>query len=69
MLFRILWIFIFYFFVFFVIILLLCIFVILLPVFRNIYNLFYFLSSRSVSVNVDKDITHTACLQSNITSL
>ena len=35
----------------------------------NIVNLFYILSSRSVSVNVDKDITHTVRLESNITSL
>ena len=44
---------------FFAIILLLCIFV----------HLLHVLSARSVSVNVDKDITHTVCLQSNITSL
>ena len=66
--FRILSIFIFYCFVFFAIILLICIFVNLLHVFRNFINLFYILSSRS-SVNIDKDITHTVCLQSNITSL
>ena len=41
----------------------------LLHVFRNIVNSFYILSSRSVSVNVDKDITHTVRLDSNITSL
>ena len=40
-------------------ILLIYIFVNLLHVFRNTVNLFYILSSRSVSVNVDKDITHT----------
>ena len=39
----------------------------LLHLFKNIVNLFYVLSSRSVSV--DKDITHTVCLESNITSL
>ena len=38
-------------------------------VFRNIVNLFHILSSRSVSVNVDKYITHTLHLESNITSL
>ena len=56
---------------FFVIILLICIFVNLLHVFRNIADLFYFLFSRSVSVNVnfDKDITHTVHLQSNTPSL
>ena len=37
--------------------------------FRNIVNLFYILFSRSVSVNVDKDITHTVRLESNVTSL
>ena len=31
--------------------------------------LFYILFSRSVSVNVDKDITHTVRLESNVTSL
>ena len=67
-LFRILSVFIFYRFVFFAIILLICIFVNLLHVFRNIVNLFYILSSRSVRVNVDKDITHTVRLESNITS-
>ena len=52
-------------------ILLVSIFVNLLHVFRKIVNLFYILFSRSVSVNVnvDKDITHTARLQSNTTSL
>ena len=64
-LFRILSIFIFYSFVFFAIILL-CIFVNLLHVFRNCVNLFYILSSCS-SVNIDKDITHIVCLESNIT--
>ena len=68
-LFRILSIFMFYCFVFFAIILLICIFVNLLHVFRSIVNLFYILSSRSVSVNVDKDITHTVRLESNIASL
>ena len=68
-LFRILLIFMFYCFVFFAIILLIYILVNLLHVFRNIVNSFYILSSRSVSVNVDKDITHTVCLESNITSL
>ena len=59
----------FYCFVFFAIILLIYIFVNLLHVFRNIVNLFYILSSRSVSVNIDKDITHTVHLESNVTSL
>ena len=59
----------FYCFVFFAIILLIYILVNLLHVFRNIVNSFYILSSRSVSVNVGKDITHTICLESNITSL
>ena len=67
--FRILSIFMFYCFVFFAIVLLICIFVNLLHVFRNIVNLFYILSSRPVSVNVDKDITHTVRLESNIISL
>ena len=65
-LFRILSIFTFYCFVFFAIILLICIFVNLLHVFRNFVCLFYILSSCS-SVNIDKDITHTVHLQSNIT--
>ena len=69
MFFRILLILIFYCFVLFAIILLICMFVNLLYVFRNIVNLFYILSSRSVSVNVDKDITHTVRLQSYITLL
>ena len=69
MLFRILSIFIFYCFVFFAITLLICIFVNLQHAFRNIVNLFYILSSLSVSVNVDKDIIHTVRLQSNNTSL
>ena len=56
----------FYCFVFFAIILLIYIFANLLHVFRNIVNLFYILSSRSVSVNVDK--THTVRLESNVTS-
>ena len=56
--FRILLIFVFYFFVFFGIILLLRIFVNLLHVFRNIVNLFYTLSSCSVSFNIDKDTNH-----------
>ena len=68
-LFRILSIFIFYYFVFLAIILLVCIFVNSLHVFRSFVNLFYILSSRSVSVNVNKDITDTVRLQSNITSL
>ena len=59
----------FYCFVFFAIILLIYILVNLLHVFRNIVNSFYILSSRSVSFNVDKDITHTILLESNITSL
>ena len=59
----------FYCFVFFAIILLIYILVNLLHVFRNIVNSFYILSSRSISVNVDRDITHTFCLESNITSL
>ena len=59
----------FYCFVFFAIILLIYILVNLLHVFRNIVNSFYILSSRSVSVNVGKDITHTIRLESNITSL
>ena len=59
----------FYCFVFFAIVLLIYILVNLLHVFRNIVNSFYILSSRSVSVNVDKDITHTVRLESNITSL
>ena len=62
MFFRILSILIFYCFVLFAIILLICMFVNLLYVFRNIVKLFYILSSRSVSVNVDKDTTHTARL-------
>ena len=68
-LFRILSIFIFYCFVFFAIILLIYIFVNLLHVFRNIVNLFYILSSCLVSVNIDKDMTHTVRLESNVTSL
>ena len=59
----------FYCFVFFAIILLIYILVNLLHVFRNIVNSFYILSSHSVSVNVDKDITHTVRLESHITSL
>ena len=59
----------FYCFVFFAIILLICIFVNLLHVFRNIVNLFYILSLCSVSVNVDKYITHAVRLESNIASL
>ena len=59
----------FYCFVFFAIIMLIYILVNLLHVFRNIVNSFYILSSRSISVNVDKDITHTVRLESNITSL
>ena len=66
---RILSIFMLYYFAFFAIILLICIFVKLLHVFRNIVNLLYILSSRSVSVNFDKDITHTVRLECNITSL
>ena len=69
MLFRILPIFIFYFLVPFAIILLICISVNLLHFFRNIVNLFYILSSRSVSVNFDKDITYTVHPKSNITFL
>ena len=68
-LFRILSIFMFYCIVFFAIILLVYILVNLLHVFRNIVNSFYILSSRSVSVNVDKYITHTVRLESNITLL
>ena len=52
----------------FAIILLICIFVNLLDVFRNFVNLIYIVSSPS-SVNVDKNITNTVHLQSNITSL
>ena len=52
----------------FPIILLICIFVNLLDVFRNFVNLIYIVSSPS-SVNVDKNITNTVHLQSNITSL
>ena len=52
----------------FAIILLTCIFVNLLDVFRNFVNLIYIVSSPS-SVNVDKNITNTVHLQSNITSL
>ena len=37
--------------------------------FRNIVNLVYILSSRSVSVNFDKDITYTVRLKGNIDSL
>ena len=59
----------FYCIVFFAIILLVYILVNLLHVFRNIVNSFYILSSRSVSVNVDKYITHTVRLESNITLL
>ena len=44
-------------------------FVHLLHFFRNFVNLFYILFSFSVSVNVDRDITHTVRLQGNITSL
>ena len=56
---------------FIAIILLICIFVNLLHVFRNIVNLFTFLFSHSVSVNVnvDKGITHTVRLKSNTTLL
>ena len=70
MLFRLFSMSIFYCFVwvFFTIILLICIFVNLLPVFGNIVNLFYILSSCSESVNVDTDITHTARQESNIIS-
>ena len=67
--FRILSIFIFYCFVFFTIMLLKCIFVKLFHVFTITAISLYILSSRSVSVNVDNDITHTVRLQSNITSL
>ena len=59
----------FYCFVFFAIILLICIFVNSLHVFRNIVNVFYILSSRSVNVHVGKDITHIVRLESNIASL
>ena len=59
----------FYCFVFFAIILLIYILVNLLHVFWNIANSFYNLSSSSVSVNVNKDITHTASLESKIISL
>ena len=41
----------------------------LLIYYTNIVNLFFILSSRSVRVNVNKDMTHTTHLQSNITSL
>ena len=68
-LFRISSIFIYYCFVFFVIILLICVFVNLLHVLRNIVDLFFILYSRSVNVNVDIDMTHTVCLESNSTSL
>ena len=68
-LFGILSIFMFYCFVFFGIMLLIYILVNLLHVLRNIVNSFYILSSPSVSVNVDKDITHRVRLESNITSL
>ena len=54
---------------FFAIILLICIFVNSLHVFRNIVNVFYILSSRSVNVHVGKDITHIVRLESNIASL
>ena len=67
-LFRTLSIFIFYCFEFFVIILLVCIFVNLLHVFTNFVNQFYILSSRS-RFNIEKDITRTFRLQSNIISL
>ena len=50
----------------FAIILSIYIIVNLLHGFRNVVNLFYISSSRSVSVNVDKDITHTVRLESNI---
>ena len=40
----------------------------LLLVFRNIAKLFYILSLHSVTVNVDKDTSHTVCLESNIIS-
>ena len=53
-LFRILSIFTFYFFVFLAIILFVCIFVNSLHVFMNFVDLFYILSSRSVSVNVKR---------------
>ena len=59
----------FYCFAFFAITLLIYILVNVLHVFRNIVNSFYILSSHSVTVNVDKDITHTVRLESNITSL
>ena len=62
-LFRILSIFIFYYFGFFAIMLLICIFVDLLHVFRYIVSLIYILSSCSVSVNIDKDISHTVRLK------
>ena len=61
--------FILYCFVFFANILLIWIIVNLLHVSRNFVNLFYFLSSRPVSVNADIDTTHTVRLKSNITSL
>ena len=54
---------------FFEITLLLCISVNLSHVFMNIANLFYILSSHSVSFNVNKDTIHTVELQSNITPL
>ena len=54
---------------FFAIIPLIYIFVNSLHVFRNIVNLFCILSSRSVSVNADIDITHKVRLESSVTSL
>ena len=37
--------------------------------FLRILTIYFILFSRSVSVDVDKDITHAVCLQSNTTSL
>ena len=53
---------------FFAIILFICIFAKLLHFFRNIVNLVCILSSCSVSVNVNKDITYTVRLKGNMNS-
>ena len=37
--------------------------------FLRILTIYFILFSRSVSVDVDKDITHAVCLPSNTTSL
>ena len=55
-------------FLLFAIILFICIFAKLLHFFRNIVNLVYILSSRSVRFNFNKDITYTVRLKSNINS-